>query len=85
MVKTYDYMPEDIKELSVELAEDLQEFYEKLEAMEAEPKDENRWEVEKWWEIVFFSIKHRLIEDAIDEAYAENLKHYIGGLTHDKL
>jgi|GEM_PF-1276207 len=84
LVKAKEFSPESLSNYCPLLAEDMGIFLEALTAYDAKPDEYTKWELSRKWEILMFSIKHRLVEEAIQEEFADRLKEYIGELSYEK-
>jgi len=82
MNKNYRYNPEDFRGM-LGLTDDLGVFYRLHEAY-CENKTRRNWfALEKQWEDLFFTIKHRELEGYLNHTTAADLRGYMEELLYD--
>jgi hypothetical protein len=82
MNKTYKYNPEDFRGI-LNLSDELGVFY-NLHETYNKNKTRGKWfALEKHWEDLFFTIKHRELEGFLTHTTAADLRKYVGELLYD--
>jgi hypothetical protein len=80
----YKYDPDDFKGM-LGLTDELSTFYMLHETYDKEQTRHNWFALEKHWEDLFFTIKHRELEGNLTQSTAAGLREYVGDLLHDQL
>jgi len=81
-VSKYKYNPQDFVNMP-SLSEDLSEFYSRLELYESEKTKAAYMDLTYfWWEVLFFTIKHREVEGNIAPHNADDVRNYLEGLIY---
>ena len=80
-MRKYEYMPEDFEDKGG-FDEDLRGFYRLLEQYNADKTPGNRGLLRNEYEIVFYSLKHRVLEGFITEDAWNDVNKYLGGLVN---
>lgn len=82
MENKYKYNPENYRELPL-LTGDMIDFYSKYENHKLTPNKENYFSFKRSWDTLYFSIKHRAVEESITDEIRDEMWSYFGGLIHD--
>ena len=78
----YIYSPGDFQGM-LGLPGDLAEYYGMLDALRDEQTESALLDAEHfWWEILYFTIKHREAEGRLSPATASEMRGYLEGLLH---
>jgi len=78
----YRYNPDDFKGL-LGLPDELSDFYKLHEVYRKEKTQHNRFALEKQWEDLFFTIKHREVEGFLNPVDAQGIRGYLEELASD--
>jgi hypothetical protein len=78
----YKYNPEDFRGM-LGLTDDLSAFYKLHEVYNKEKTRRNWFALEKHWEDLFFTIKHREVEGKLNRTTAACLREYSEELLYD--
>jgi len=81
-MRKYKYMPEDFADTNG-LDEDLATFYNLLEQYQNDQSSATRGLLRNQYETVFYSLKHHVLENFIDEQIWEDVNSYLGGFFDD--
>ena len=82
MNSAYRYNPDDFKGI-LGLSDELGTFYKLHETYNKNKTQRNRFALEKHWEDLFFTIKHREIEGFLNPAAAQEIRSHLEGLASD--
>ena len=82
MNNNYRYNPDDFAGM-LGLTDELNTFYILHETYDKEKTRRNWFALEKHWEDLFFTIKHREVEGNLNRETAAELRGYIEGLLYD--
>ena len=81
MKSVYKYNPEDYKGI-LGLSDDLTEFYRLYEQYRAGKNDDSLFALKNHWENLFFTIKHREVEDTLSPLLASEIRGYLEELVN---
>ena len=80
----YKYKPEDYKGI-LNLSEDMTNFYQSLEAYKKSETLSGQLRLRKYWQDLFFTLKHREIEGNLNPVTAHEIRDYLEELANDPL
>ena len=82
MDRAYKYDPEDFRDI-LGMTDELSLFYKLHETYSREKTQDSRFALEKHWEDLFFTIKHREVEGFLKPVAAEEIRAYLEELASD--
>jgi len=78
----YKYNPQDFVNMP-SLSEDLSDFYHSYEQSNLLKTIDTRLELERLGRVLFFTVKHRVVEGRLTPMQAEEIYDYLEGLLND--
>jgi hypothetical protein len=82
MNANYRYNPKEFEGI-LGLSNELTAFYHLHQAYANKKTNQNRFALKKQWEDLFFTIKHREIEGALNSVAAQEMRWYLEELASD--
>jgi len=82
MNSNYRYNPKDFEGI-LALSDELRAFYRLHAAYNKNRTQHNRFALEKQWEDLFFTLKHRELEGSLNHEMAQEIRSYLEELAGD--
>jgi len=79
MLSNYKYNPEDFKNI-MNMSDDLSCFYNAHDAYRKTNQKSDLFELERRWENLFFTLKHREVEGNLNPIIAQDIRTYLEDL-----